>query len=45
MSMALLITILFVIALAMFVVDYAQSRSIQSLGLAFLTGALLAISL
>jgi hypothetical protein len=44
MSMALLITILFVVSLALLIADYAQTRSLQSLGLAFLVGALLLIS-
>jgi hypothetical protein len=44
MSMALLITILFVLAIFCFVYDFFQRRLAVSLGLAFLTGALLFIS-
>ena len=44
MSMALLITILFVLGIAMFVADFVRTRSLVSLGLAFVTGALLLIS-
>jgi hypothetical protein len=45
MSIQLLITILFVVAIAMFVVDFARGKSLVSLGLALLTGALLLISM
>ena len=45
MSIQLLITILFVLAIGVFVWDFARDGDRTSLGLALLTGALLLISM